>query len=146
MMPYELGIIMDPIERINIKKDSSFAMLLEAQSRGWRIRYMLEKDRVVAESYSLKVEDSSQNWFELSDFRTIDLADMDVVLMRKDPPFNMEYIYATYLLELVEKTGTVVVNRPDSLRDCNEKLFTAWFPECCAPTLVTRRAEQVRQQ
>jgi glutathione synthase len=145
MMPRDLGIIMDPIERINIKKDSSFAMLLEAQRRGWNIRYMLaddmrlDKNRVVAESYSLKVEDSQQNWFELSDYRTIDLADVDVLLMRKDPPFNMEYIYATYLLELAEKEGVIVVNRPDSLRDCNEKLFTAWFPQCCAPTLVSSR-------
>ena len=144
-MPYKLGIIMDPIERIKVKKDSSFAMLLEAQHRGWNIHYMLvddlrlDHDRVVAESRSLAVRDDPQDWFEAASQETIDLADMDVVLMRKDPPFNMEYIYATYLLELVQKQGTLVVNRPDSLRDCNEKLFTAWFPQCCAPTLVSSK-------
>ena len=144
-MPYQLGIIMDPIEGINIRKDSSFAMLLEAQRRGWQIYYMLmdglrlEGEVVLADAALLTVEDNPNQWFELAARQTVSLADMDAVLMRKDPPFNMEYIYATYLLELASKQGTLIVNRADSLRDCNEKLFTAWFPQCCAPTLVSRK-------
>jgi glutathione synthase len=144
-MPRRLGIIMDPIQGINIKKDSSFAMLLEAQRREWEIWYMvvdglrLEKNTVLSPASLLKVTDDASQWFELSGPEVIDLSGLDVILMRKDPPFNMEYIYATYLLELVEKQDTLIVNRPDSLRDCNEKLFTAWFPQCCAPTLVGRK-------
>lgn len=144
-MPRQLGIIMDPIEGINIKKDSSFAMLLEAQRRGWEITYMLldelqlRQDRVQAKAQSLSVFDNPQQWFELGSEEIIDLANLDVVLMRKDPPFNMEYIYATYLLELASQQGVLIVNRADSLRDCNEKLYTAWFPQCCAPTLVSRK-------
>lgn len=146
-MPRRLGIIMDPIQGINIKKDSSFAMLLEAQRREWEIWYMvvdglrLENNAVVSTASLLKVTDNANQWFELSEPEVIDLSSLDVILMRKDPPFNMEYIYVTYLLELVEKQDTLIVNQPDSLRDCNEKLFTAWFPQCCAPTLVGRRLE-----
>lgn len=144
-MTHRLGIIMDPIEGINIKKDSSFAMLLEAQRRGWEITYMLldelqlRQDRVQAKAQSLSVFDNPQQWFELGSEEIIDLANLDVVLMRKDPPFNMEYIYATYLLELASQQGVLIVNQADSLRDCNEKLYTAWFPQCCAPTLVSRK-------
>jgi glutathione synthase len=144
-MSHRLGIIMDPIEGINIKKDSSFAMLLEAQRRGWEITYMLldelqlRQDRVQAKAQSLSVFDNPQQWFELGSEEIIDLANLDVVLMRKDPPFNMEYIYATYLLELASQQGVLIVNQADSLRDCNEKLYTAWFPQCCAPTLVSRK-------
>ena len=144
-MPRKLGIIMDPIEDINIKKDSSFAMLLEAQRRGWEIHYMrlenlrLENDQLLASAQRLQVFDNPDKWFETDMPGTIDLTELDVILMRKDPPFDMEYIYATYLLELAETRGVLVVNRPDSLRDCNEKVFTSWFPQCCAPSLVSRK-------
>jgi len=144
-MPRKLGIVMDPIEGINIKKDSSFAMLLEVQRREWEIFYILvnglhlQDGQVLANAQSLTVFDDAQKWYELADKETVDLGSLDVVLMRKDPPFDMEYIYVTYLLELASKQGVLVVNRPDSLRDCNEKLYTAWFPQCCAPTLVSRK-------
>ena len=146
-MSYKLGIIMDPIEGINTRKDSSFAMLLEAQRRGWQMYYILmdglrlEGETVLANAAVITVEDNPDKWFELAATQTIELADMDAILMRKDPPFNMEYIYATYLLELASKRGTLIVNQADSLRDCNEKLYTAWFPQCCAPTLVSRKLE-----
>jgi len=146
-MQRNLGIVMDPISRINIKKDSSFAMLLEAQQRGWNIKYMevadlrLDEGKVQATCRPLQVRDDTDDWFELGAPEVIQLQDLDTILMRKDPPFDMEYIYVTYLLELAHQQGTLVINRPDSLRDCNEKLFTAWFPECCAPTLVSRQQE-----
>lgn len=146
-MNRKLGIVMDPIEDINIKKDSSFAMLLEAQSRGWQISYLqqsdisLQENQVVAQTQRLQVFDDPQNWYSLSDTRTTRLGELDIILMRKDPPFDMEFVYTTYLLELAEQQGTWVINRPSSLRDYNEKLSTAWFPHCCAPTIVGRRHE-----
>ena len=146
-MSYKLGLIMDPIEGRNTRKDSRFAMLLEAQRRGWQMYYILmdglrlEGETVLANAAVITVEDNPDKWFELAATQTIELADMDAILMRKDPPFNMEYIYATYLLELASKRGTLIVNQADSLRDCNEKLYTAWFPQCCAPTLVSRKLE-----
>ncbi len=141
---------MDPIGSVNIRKDSTFAMLLEAQRRGWKIRYMEQRDLFLrdAEPYGrsrmLTVTDNPNKWFEFGDVATIPLAELDVILMRKDPPFDTEYIYTTYLLEHAEARGTLVVNRPQSLRDANEKLFTAWFPQCIPPTLVTRDAERIR--
>ncbi|TNF93455.1 MAG: glutathione synthase [Gammaproteobacteria bacterium] len=143
-MNRRLGIVMDPIQDIKIHKDSSFAMLLEAQARGWELYYMemsdlrLDTGNVLAKTRSLEVQDNRDNWFKLDHAAEINLNTLDVILMRKDPPFDMEYIYSTYLLELVSEQGVLVVNQPDSLRDCNEKLFTAWFPQCCAPTLVSR--------
>lgn len=146
-MARRLGIIMDPIQRINIHKDSSFAMLLEAQARGWELNYMqlsdlrLDDGLVQAQCRSLQVKDDTNEWYAMGKPQNTPLRELDLVLMRKDPPFDMEYIYATYLLELLHEQGVLVVNRPDSLRDCNEKLFTAWFPQCCAPTLVSRNQE-----
>jgi glutathione synthase len=143
-MNKSLGIVMDPIQSIKIHKDSSFAMLLEAQARGWELHYMLMNDlrldngNVLARTRRLTVQDNSEDWFKFHQSTELNLNQLDVILMRKDPPFDMEYIYATYLLELVSEQGVLVVNQPDSLRDCNEKLFTAWFPQCCAPTLVSR--------
>jgi len=145
-----LGVVMDPIRSINIKKDSTFAMLLEAQARGWDVRYMEQGDlflrdgETFARHRALKVFDDATPWFELGQEKTEALSALDVVLMRKDPPFDMEYVYTTYLLERAEDAGTLVVNRPRSLRDANEKLFTAWFPQCTPPTLVTREAERLR--
>ncbi len=148
-MNISLGVVMDPIGSIKIKKDSTFAMLLEAQRRGWELWYMeqgdlyLEQGDSTAQMQRLRVKDDPEQWFQVLERRTARLSALDVILMRKDPPFDMEYIYTTYLLEAAERAGTLVVNRPASLRDCNEKLFTTWFPECCPPTLVTRSHEQL---
>jgi len=145
-----LGVVMDPIRSINIKKDSTFAMLLEAQARGWSVRYMEQGDlflrdgQTFARHRALSVFDDATPWFELGQEKTETLSALDVVLMRKDPPFDMEYVYTTYLLERAEDAGALVVNKPRSLRDANEKLFTAWFPQCTPPTLVTRDAERLR--
>jgi glutathione synthase len=150
-MTIKLGIVMDPIDRINIKKDSSFAMLLEACARGWEISYMelndlyLRDGQTFARMRSLQVERNAQSWHRFSSEREESLRSLDVILMRKDPPFDQEYIYATYLLEIAEAGGVLVVNKPQSLRDANEKLYTAWFTECCAPTLVAREAGRFKQ-
>ena len=149
-MTIKLGIVMDPITQINIKKDTSFAMLLEAQSRHWELHYMeledlfLSNGKAHARTRLLKVERNPQQWFELGDEQSIALGDLDVILMRKDPPFNQEYIYATYILEQAERDGAYVVNKPQSLRDANEKMFTAWFPQCCTDTLVARNPQKIR--
>ncbi|MGB5224899.1 MAG: glutathione synthase [Arenicellales bacterium] len=149
--PTVIGVIMDPIEKINITKDSTWAMILAAQKRGWEVRYMQQADlftsngRVYAESRVVKLFPGQDRWLELSPPCTHELSQCDAVLMRKDPPFDMEYIYTTYKLELAEQRGTLIVNSPQSLRDCNEKFFTTWFPQCAPPTLVTRSAEQLRQ-
>ena len=143
-MSITVGVVMDPIGSISFKKDSTLAMLLAAQRRGWRVVYMEMQDlflrdgRAHARMRDLDVRDDAQRWFETSQSRTAALADLDVLLMRKDPPFDMEFVHATYILERAEREGLLVVNKPRSLRDCNEKLFTAWFPQCCPPTLVTR--------
>ena len=143
-MTVKLGVVMDPIESINVKKDSTLAMLLAAQKRGWSLHYMQMGDLYLrdgachARTRELAVRDDLQDWFTLGEPRETDLTGLDVLLMRKDPPFDMEYIYATYLLERVEEAGVLVVNKPQSLRDANEKMYTAWFAQCCPPTLVTR--------
>ncbi|WP_457675111.1 glutathione synthase [Thiolapillus sp.] len=143
-MTTNIGIVMDPINTIKTGKDSSFAMLLEAQRRGWAIWYMemdslyLENSNPAARVRSLTVFDDSSHWHDFGDETVMPLQEMDVILMRKDPPFDMEYIYATYLLEQAEARGTLVVNRPRALRDANEKLFTSWFPQCTPDTLVSR--------
>ncbi|SIT70144.1 glutathione synthase [Ectothiorhodosinus mongolicus] len=148
--PLRLGVIMDPIAQINIKKDSTFAMLLAAQARGWEVHYLeqsdiwLEGGQVQCQTRVVRVQDDPSVWFELGEVQTSTLASMDIVLMRKDPPFDMEYIYTTYLLELAMQAGTLVVNHPAALRDANEKLFTAWFPDCCPATLVTRDPQRIR--
>jgi len=150
-MTVRVGIIMDPIAQIAFKKDSSLAMLLAAQARSWTLFYMEQRDlyqlgnQARARMRSLQVFDDPQHWFETGEEVDMALADLDVILMRKDPPFNSEYVYATYLLELAEKAGTLVVNRPQSLRDCNEKFFATQFPQCTPPTLVSRRSDILRE-
>lgn len=145
-----LGIVMDPIAHINIKKDSSFAMLLEAQRRNWTLRYMeagdlfMRNGEACARTRQLRVVDDPNGWFTLSDERIQPLSELDVILMRKDPPFDTEFVYLTHILERAEHAGTLVVNKPQSLRDCNEKLFTAWFPSLTPDTLVTRNAALLR--
>ncbi|BFO11819.1 Glutathione synthetase [Serratia rubidaea] len=147
----KLGIVMDPISSINIKKDTSFAMLLEAQRRGWELHYMEMDDLYLhagdgrARTRVLSVKEDKEAWFSFGAEQDLALQELDVILMRKDPPFDTEYIYATYILERAEVKGTLVVNKPQSLRDCNEKLFTAWFPELTPDTLVSRSAAHIRK-
>ncbi len=149
-MPIKLGMVMDSIDHINIKKDTSFAMLLEAQARGWQLHYMelndlfLRNGRAYARTRVLTVQRDPQQWHQIISEQDIPLDTLDVILMRKDPPFDQEYIYATYLLERAESMGVYVVNKPQSLRDANEKLFTAWFPQCCAETLVARESARIK--
>lgn len=150
-MTRRIGIVMDPIAAINTKKDSSFAMLLAAQARGWQVFYMQQADlflrdgEVLASMAAVKVEDDPYDWYQLGDPQIAPLHSLDAILMRKDPPFDMEYIYSTYLLEQAQSQGVLIINDPQSLRDANEKLFTAWFPECCPPTLVTRQKSLMRE-
>ncbi|MBS0601730.1 MAG: glutathione synthase [Proteobacteria bacterium] len=149
-MNKRLGVVMDPIATITIKKDTTFAILLAAQARGWSIRYFEQSDlylrdgRAFGRARALTVRDDRQDWYSLGEPQDEPLAGLDVLLMRKDPPFDLEYIYTTYLLERAEAEGVRVVNRPQSLRDANEKLFTAWFPQCCPPTLATRDMARLR--
>lgn len=144
-----IGIVMDPISSIKPWKDSSFAMLLEAQKRGWEIRYMLQSSlyikqgRCFAEYQNLNIKDTTQDWYQLGDKQHSLLSHMDIVLMRKDPPFDMNYITTTYLLELAENEGCLIVNKAQSLRDCNEKLFTSLFPQCCTDFLVSNNKQQM---
>ena len=151
VMTIKFGMVMDSIDQINIKKDSSFAMLLEAQSRGWEIHYMELNDLYLnngiaqAKTRTLQVQRDENQWYQFIDQQDIALHSLDTIIMRKDPPFDQEYIYATYLLEQAERRGTYVVNKPQSLRDANEKLFTAWFPQCCADTLVAREPLRFKQ-
>jgi glutathione synthase len=139
-----LAVLMDPIESINPAKDSTLAMMLAAQARDVELHYFGQRDlwvrdgTAMARLRAVTVRDDLRDWFTLGEPLVRPLAEMDAVLMRKDPPFDTEYIYTTYLLERAEVAGTLVVNRPQGLRDMNEKVFTAWFPECCAPTLITR--------
>lgn len=139
-----VGVVMDPIDSIKPVKDSSLAMLLEAGRRDAEIHYMLQSDLrmlagvALARSRLLNVRDDEADWFALGEIQEIGLGDLDVILMRKDPPFDMEYIYTSYILERAEEAGALIVNRPQSLRDMNEKAYTAWFPQCAPLTLVTR--------
>jgi len=150
-MTIKLGIVMDPIADINIKKDSSFAMLLEAQSRGYELFYFemadlfLLQGRAFGQAKSLKVQNVAGDHYEFTGEQEIALSDLDVILMRKDPPFDTEFIYATYMLERAEDEGTLIVNKPQSLRDANEKLYTSWFADFIPPTLVTRSDKKIRE-
>lgn len=149
-MTIKLGVVMDPIATITIKKDTTFAMLLAAQARGWQLHYFEQADLYARGNQSfgrtrvLSVEDNKSGWFAFREEREIPLAELDVILMRKDPPFDMEYIYTTYLLELAEGAGTLVVNKPRSLRDANEKFFALHFLSCCPPTLVSREPSRLK--
>lgn len=150
-MHVRLGIVMDPIDRISFKKDSSLAMLLSAQARGWSLFYMEQQDlyqltgQARARMRSLQVFDNPEHWFELGDEIDEPLSNLTVILMRKDPPFDNEFVYSTYLLEQAQAAGCLVVNNPRSLRDCNEKLFATLFPQCTPVTLVSRRPDILRE-
>jgi glutathione synthase len=147
----KLGVVMDPIHTIHYQKDSTLAMLFEAQKRGWDIYYLEQKDLFLqggiayADAKRFSLAPDQEHGFAISKAKTMLLAELDVVLMRKDPPFNEEYIYTTHLLEHAERQGTLVVNKPQSLRDFNEKLFAAYFPQCSPPTLVSRSIEKLDQ-
>ena len=139
-----IAIVMDPIEGIKPAKDSTLAMMLAAQKRGHELFYLEQRDLWLRDGvawgrvHPVEVRDDNENWATVGAEHIEPLANMDVILMRKDPPFDMEYIYTTYILERAEVAGVLVVNKPAGLRDMNEKVFTAWFPQCCAPTLITR--------
>src|SRR5882724_1793732 len=148
--PLTLGVVMDPIGAIKPYKDTTLAMLLAAQARGWHLLYMEQPDLYLVEGEArarrrpLKVRDDKQDWYELGAEQDGPLKGMDLILMRKDPPFDMEYIYTTYILERAEAAGVMVVNKPQSLRDANEKAYTAWFPQCSPPTLMTQDMARIR--
>jgi len=149
MQSITLAVLMDDIASINPKKDSSFAMMLEAQSRDWAI-YTFDiidmfnlKGQVFANARKTFVTDSENDWYSCEEQKLLSLSNVDVIFMRKDPPFDMDYIYATYLLEQAENVGVMVVNKPSSLRDANEKLFALNFPDCIPETLVSSNIEQL---
>ncbi|PCH62203.1 MAG: glutathione synthase [SAR86 cluster bacterium] len=149
-MAVKLGIVMDPIESITVKKDTSLAMLLAAQKRGWELFYMQASDLYMDQGISkasmkqLTVRDDADSWFSYGETVDQQLSELDVILMRKDPPFNTDFIYATYLLEQAQQAGCLVVNNPQALRDCNEKLFAAQFPQCCPPFMVACAAAPLK--
>jgi glutathione synthase len=143
-MPVRLVVVMDPIAAIKPAKDTTLAMLLAAQKRGWELWYAEQQDLYLRDGVAfgrlrpVRVRDDLKDWFELGATQVGPLSQYDAVLMRKDPPFDMEYIYTTYILERAQVQGVQVFNSPQGLRDMNEKVYTAWFPQCCAPTLITR--------
>jgi len=145
-----LGVVMDPIQSITPKKDSTLAMLLEAERRGIEIHYLEQGDldlvsgEALGRSTRLSVRDDNEDWFEKGEHCNIALGELDVILMRKDPPFDMEYVYTTYVLERARDAGALIVNDPRALRDMNEKAYTAWFPECTPTTLITRSMAEMK--
>ena len=150
-MTIKLGIVMDPIASINYKKDTSLAMLWAAADKGWQLIYMEQKDlfldngKAYAMTRPLNVYKDPAHFYELGEESKMALGELDVILMRKDPPFDSEFVYSTMILEQAERDGAMVVNDPKSLRDCNEKLFATQFPQCCPAVLVTRRADLLKQ-
>jgi glutathione synthase len=142
--PVRIAVVMDPIEHIKPRKDTTLAMLLAAQQRGWDLHYLELRDLwlrdgvAMGRAHPLSVRAHDEDWFSRGAPVVSRLGDFAAILMRKDPPFDTEYIYSTYILERAEMQGALVVNRPQGLRDMNEKVYTAWFPQCCAPTLITR--------
>jgi len=147
-----VGIVMDPIGDIKPHKDSSFAMLLEAQRRGHELCYMQPEDLYLQNGQARAVVSELKVWdrhiedqfFGFGASHDIDLATLNIILIRQDPPFNNDYLYSTHILEQAEAEGVLVVNKPQTLRDANEKLFASWFPECIPPTLVSANQEQIR--
>lgn len=150
-MTIKLGVVMDPIADINYKKDTTLAMLWAAQARDWQLYYMEQKDlyldqgKARANMSHLTVFRDPKAWYNLDTPQDRDLEELDVILMRKDPPFDNEYIYSTYILEDAERKGTLIVNRCQGLRDSNEKVFATQFPQCCPPVLVSRAMGRLRE-
>ena len=149
-MTIKIGVVMDPIADLTYKKDSTLAMLWAAQARDWQLFYMEQRDLYLdqgvprARMAHLTVFHDPDSWYNLEEAEQRDLAELDVILMRKDPPFDNEYIYSTYILEAAERRGTLIVNRCQSLRDCNEKVFATQFPQCCPPVLVSADTERLK--
>jgi glutathione synthase len=147
---FSVGVVMDPIESITPKKDSTLAMLLEAARRDAEIHYMLQGDlkliggQAFARSRIIQVQDDLQTWFDVGAEQDIKMGDLDFILMRKDPPFDIEYIYTSYVLERAEAAGALIVNRPRALRDMNEKAYTMWFADCAPLTLITRSIREMK--
>ena len=150
-MSVQIGVIMDPIESISFKKDTTLAILLAAQKRDCLIFYMCQSDLYADQGIPracmrpISVYDDEAKWYELGEEQDRELSSLDIILMRKDPPFDLDYIYSTYLLEVAHQKGTMVVNNPQSLRDCNEKFFATQFPQCCPPVLVTCTSRRLRE-
>ena len=148
-MEKTLGVVMDPIQSINFYKDTTLSILLAAQEQGFKLFYMEQQDLFLengapfAEVRPLRVINNPDGWYELDQASAVPLNELDVVIMRKDPPFDSEFIYSTYILEAAEKLGTLVVNKPQSLRDCNEKVFATEFPQCTPPLLVSRSIKRL---
>ena len=141
---------MDDIETIKPYKDSTFAMMLSAQAKGHELFYFQQHDLSVAEgiayvnTQSVKVADNLEDYYCLGQPEIKILSDFDAILMRKDPPFDMEYVYSTYILEMAEKQGTLIVNPPNALRAVNEKFYISYFPELTPKTLITRDMDKIR--
>jgi len=150
-MSIKLAVVMDPISDIAYKKDTSLALLNAAQQRGCELWYMEQSDLYIENGVAmgrmapLQVEMNPDHWFELGDYQHTPLSELNIILMRKDPPFDSEFIYSTYILERAEEAGVLVANKPQSLRDCNEKVFATAFPELMTPTLVSRSAALLKQ-
>ena len=146
----KLGIVMDPIESITPYKDSSLAMLLEAERRNAEIHYFQQQDlklvggTAIGQSRRLHVRDDNSAWYEFGAAEEIGLGSLDAILMRKDPPFDMEYVYTTYILDRARAAGALIVNHPQALRDMNEKAYTAWFPDCTPMSLITRSMPEMK--
>ncbi|MBM96453.1 MAG: glutathione synthase [Oceanospirillaceae bacterium] len=149
-MKFKIGVVMDPIETIHVYKDTTLALLNSAQGKGCDLYYMEQQDLYIDNGVamgsmcSLSVSMNEKNWFEKGESKRLPLSELDIILMRKDPPFDSEFIYSTYILELAEQAGVLIANKPASLRDCNEKVFATHFPHLMTPTLVTRRADLLK--
>ncbi|VAW41520.1 Glutathione synthetase [hydrothermal vent metagenome] len=147
----KIAVLMDSIDKINIKKDSTFAMLLEAQVRGYDIHYMTQSDIYMmnhspyADTKIIQVTDTPQNYFKFLSSQTILISELDVILMRKDPPFDMEYIMDTYILDMAQNQGVLIVNNPQALRDANEKFFTEAFPQFSPQCVISRNPAIISQ-
>lgn len=145
-----MGILMDPLEGIHTKKDTTLALIEAAQQRGWQVEVFFQNEVMLYEGLSsvlsrpLHMDLRVEPWYQLGEARRLALRDFDCILMRKDPPFDMRYIYSTYFLERAEMEGVLVVNKPATLRDCNEKLYATMFPQCCPPLLVSSHAEELK--
>jgi glutathione synthase len=145
-----LGVVMDPIADIKPYKDTTLALMLAAQARQWTLLYFemadlwLRDGAAYGRARPVKVRDAGADWFELGEPQVLPLGDLDAILMRKDPPFDMAYVAATYILQRAEDSGALVVNRPAALRDANEKAFISWFPQCTPPTLITTSVHELR--
>lgn len=150
-MRRKLGVVMDPIQNIEVPHDGTFYMLLAAQALNYELYYMEVGDlyAVNGDAFALagklNVQDNESHWYDLTVKEALPLSDLDIILMRKDPPFTLDYIYVTYLLELAEKKEVKVVNSASALRDANEKAFITWFPQCIAPTLLSSNMKQLRE-